>query len=50
MQVGGQRQQTINGLSAVTAEFAVATEQGNLRGLVAFVSHNGATFRIIAAI
>jgi predicted Zn-dependent protease len=47
MQVGGQRQTTINGLPAVTAEFAVATEQGNLHGLVAFISHHGSTFRVM---
>ena len=47
VQVSAGRQQNINGLSAVTAEFAVATEQGVLNGVLAFVSHNGSTFRIM---
>jgi predicted Zn-dependent protease len=47
VQVGGQRQTTINGLSATTAEFAVATDQGNLHGLVAFIAHQGSTFRVM---
>ena len=47
MRVSAGRQQSINGLAAVTAEFAVATEQGTLNGLVAFISHQGSTFRVM---
>jgi predicted Zn-dependent protease len=47
LQVSGGRQTTINGLPAVTAEFAAATEQGNLHGLVAFVEHGGGTLRLL---
>ena len=47
VQVGRAQQQTINGLPAVTAEFAATTEQGILRGLVAFVSHRNMTFQLL---
>ena len=47
VQTRGSRQQSINGLPAVTSEFAVATEQGTLRGLVAFVSHGNNTYRVL---
>ena len=47
VQVRGVRQQTVNGLAAVRAEFSLATEQGVLRGLVAFVAHENATFRLM---
>jgi predicted Zn-dependent protease len=47
VQVGGGRQTTINGLSATTAEFVAATEQGNLHGLIAFVSHGNNTFQLM---
>jgi predicted Zn-dependent protease len=47
VQTAAPRQQNINGLPAVTAEFAVATEQGTLRGLVAFVSHGNNTYQIL---
>ena len=41
------RQRTINGLPAMTAEFAAATEQEILRGLVAFFAHEGTTYRVL---
>jgi len=47
VQTRGSRQQSINGLPAVTSEFAVATEQGTLRGLVAFVSHGNNTYQVL---
>jgi predicted Zn-dependent protease len=47
VQTAAPRQQNINGLPAVTAEFAVATEQGTLRGLVAFVSHGNNTYQVL---
>jgi predicted Zn-dependent protease len=47
VQMGNARQTTINGLPAATAEFAAATEQGTLRGLIAFVSHGNATFQLM---
>ena len=47
VRVGGVSQQTSNGLAAVRAEFSLATEQGVLRGLVAFVAHENATFRLM---
>ena len=47
VQVGGVRQQTLNGLSAERAEFSLATDQGVLRGLVVFVAHENSTFRLM---
>jgi predicted Zn-dependent protease len=47
VEVGNGRQTTINGLPATTAEFAATTEQGTLHGLIAFVSHNNATFQLM---
>ena len=47
VQVRGVRQLTLNGLVAERAEFSLATEQGVLRGLVAFVAHENATFRLM---
>ena len=47
VRVGGVSQQTSNGLAAVRAEFSLATEQGVLRGLVAFVAHENVTFRLM---
>ena len=40
-------QETINGLPAVMARFAAATQQGTLVGLVAFVSYDGNTYQIL---
>jgi predicted Zn-dependent protease len=47
VQTSAPRQQSINGLPAVTAEFAVATQQGTLRGLVAFVTHGNNTYQVL---
>jgi len=47
LQMGNARTTTINGLPAATAEFIAATEQGNLRGMVVFVTHNNMTFQLI---
>ena len=47
VRVGGVSQQMSNGLAALRAEFSLATEQGVLRGLVAFVAHENATFRLM---
>src|SRR5687768_16681277 len=47
VQMGGARQQNINGIPAATAEFAAATQEGSLHGLVAFVSHGGTTLRLM---
>ncbi|MBW3535073.1 MAG: M48 family metalloprotease [Gemmatimonadetes bacterium] len=40
-------QETINGLPAVMARFAAATQQGTLVGLVAFISHGDLTYQIL---
>jgi predicted Zn-dependent protease len=47
VQTSAPRQQTVNGLPAVSAEFAAATQQGTLRGLVAFVSHGDNTYQLL---
>lgn len=47
VQVGNERQTSINGHAAVVADFAGATQQGTLRGMVAFVSNNGLTLSIM---
>jgi predicted Zn-dependent protease len=47
VQMGRTSQQSVNGLPAVLAEFAVAAEQGTFRGLVLFVQHGGATYQIL---
>jgi predicted Zn-dependent protease len=47
VQTSAPRQETINGLPAVTAEFAAATQQGTLRGLVAFVTHGDNTYQLL---
>ena len=46
IQAGGATRATLNGLPAVSAAFAAATEQGTLRGTILFVEHNGAVFQI----
>ena len=38
----------INGLPAVSAAFAAATESGQLRGLATFVEHGGRVFQLLA--
>lgn len=47
VQVGSSRQTTINRLPAVTAEFVAATEQGQLHGVVAFLTHRNLTFQLL---
>ena len=47
VQVGGAQQTSINGHQAVVADFAAATEQGTLRGMVAFISNNGMTLGVM---
>ena len=47
VQTRGTREQTSNELSAVTAEFAAATQQGVVRGLVAFVAHGNHTYQLL---
>jgi predicted Zn-dependent protease len=37
----------LNGLSAVSGSFAVASQQGNIQGRVAFIEHNGRVFRLM---
>ncbi|MBV6519916.1 MAG: Beta-barrel assembly-enhancing protease [Gemmatimonadaceae bacterium] len=39
--------QPINGRPAAMGEFVAQTQEGALAGVVAFVSHNGATYRIL---
>jgi predicted Zn-dependent protease len=48
IRMGGTSSQSVNGLPAATAEFAVQTEQGTLHGLVMYVSHGGNTYEILA--
>ncbi len=47
VQILSSRQQTINGLPAVVAEFAASTQQGTLQGMAAFVSYGGNTYQIL---
>ena len=47
VQVGGASQRTVNGLPAVLAEFAATTQEGTLRGVVLFLSHDGKTYRLL---
>ncbi len=45
---GGTSTQPINGIPAAWGEFIAQTQQGALAGTVAFVSHNGANYRLLA--
>jgi predicted Zn-dependent protease len=47
VQQGNAWQGDINGLPAVAHSFAAQTQQGILRGLAAFVSHQGKVFQIL---
>jgi predicted Zn-dependent protease len=47
IQSGGASSSSINGLQAAHANFAAQTEQGVLEGLVAFVSLDGRTYRLL---
>jgi len=47
VQIGGTSQESVNGLSAAFAEFAVAAEQGTFRGTAMFVQQGGTTYRIL---
>lgn len=48
VQSGGASSGSINGLSAASGTFTAQTDQGTLAGNVAFVSHNGQTYRLLA--
>lgn len=47
MQPGRTSTQSINGAPAAWGEFTAQAQQGPLSGVVAFVSHNGTTFRVL---
>lgn len=47
VQAGRSGRDTIGGLSAYTAVFEAATEEGTLRGEVSFVSYDGKIYRIL---
>ncbi len=47
IQAGGASRASINGLPAVSASFAAATDNGTVRGTVVFVEHAGAIFQIV---
>jgi predicted Zn-dependent protease len=47
VQVGRSREESVNGLPAVLAEFGAAGQDGVFRGLALFVSHGGNTYRIL---
>jgi predicted Zn-dependent protease len=47
IQQGGAWRGDINGLPVVAHNFAAQTQQGTLRGLAAFVSHQGRVFQIL---
>jgi predicted Zn-dependent protease len=47
VQIGRTSQQSVNGLSAVLAEFAAVSDQGAFRGLVLFVALGGRTYRVL---
>jgi predicted Zn-dependent protease len=47
MQRGQAAQITVNGQRALASYFAVQTDQGQVAGLIAFVSYNGATFALL---
>jgi predicted Zn-dependent protease len=48
MQAGRTSNQPINGSQAAVGEFAAPTDQGNVQGIVAFISYNGTMYRILA--
>ena len=48
VQSQGASSNSINGLTAASAAFTAQTEEGVLAGNVAFVSHGGRTFRLLA--
>ena len=47
LQSTAPRSQTINGLRAVSAEFAATTEQGVLRGLAVFIEHGSNVYQLL---
>lgn len=44
---GNTDQTTINGLPAVVGSFGLGTQQGELQGLIAYVSHGGRTYEVV---
>lgn len=47
VQKGAVAGNPVNGLPAVTGEFRVANEKGTIRGLAAFVAHEGKVFQLV---
>lgn len=45
---GSPRSDRINGLDAVTGNFAVATQSGPVRGVAAFIAHGGRVYDVLA--
>jgi predicted Zn-dependent protease len=48
LQAGRSGRETIGGLPAYVGDFVAATEQGALRGTVAFVGYDGKVYRLLA--
>ena len=48
IQQGQSSGASVNGNPAYTSYFRAATQQGNIAGLVSFVSHNGNTYQILS--
>jgi predicted Zn-dependent protease len=47
LQAGEVARRTVNGLSAVVAQFGAQTQQGVVQGLVGFVRHGNATYQLV---
>ena len=47
IQLGRTSQESVNGLTAAFAEFAVASEQGNILGTAMFVQQGGTTYQLL---
>ena len=45
---GSPRSDRINGLDAVTGNFAAATQSGPVRGIAAFIAHGGRVYNVLA--
>jgi predicted Zn-dependent protease len=48
IQAGQARQQTINGIPAAIGSFQAQTQQGVIRGLVAYLRYGGATYQLVS--
>jgi len=48
IQQGQSSNESVNGMPAYTSYFRAQTQQGNVAGLVSFISHGGSTYQILS--